>query len=152
MRFFHQGQFEGCKKRISPHLVRAPKAPVDSRIQRFYDRLLALLRRSILRDGQWQLLPCRPAWESNGSWDSFLAFAWQGAGNERLVMAVNFSSHNSQCYVQLPYVGLRGSQWIFQDQMDDAVYQRHGDDLAARGLYLDVAPWRYHVFTISEAP
>src|SRR5215831_12410660 len=29
LRFFHQGQFEGRRKRISPHLVRAPKEPTD---------------------------------------------------------------------------------------------------------------------------
>ena len=29
LRFFHQGQFEGRKKRISPHLVRGPEEPVD---------------------------------------------------------------------------------------------------------------------------
>ena len=27
LRFFHQGQFEGRRKRISPHLVRAPLEP-----------------------------------------------------------------------------------------------------------------------------
>jgi len=30
LRFFHHGQFEGRKKRISPHLVRAPLEPVDT--------------------------------------------------------------------------------------------------------------------------
>ena len=29
LRFFHQGQFEGRRKRISPHLVRAPLEPTD---------------------------------------------------------------------------------------------------------------------------
>ena len=29
LRFFHQGQFEGRKKRISPHLVRGPEEPID---------------------------------------------------------------------------------------------------------------------------
>ena len=31
LRFFHQGQFEGRKKRISPHLCRGPIEPVDQR-------------------------------------------------------------------------------------------------------------------------
>ncbi len=44
LRFFHQGQLEGRKKRISPHLVRAPEEPVDKEIEEFYDRLLAILR------------------------------------------------------------------------------------------------------------
>src|SRR5690606_25550713 len=28
LRFFHQGQFEGRRKRISPHLIRGPQEPV----------------------------------------------------------------------------------------------------------------------------
>ncbi len=44
LRFFHQGQFEGRRKRISPHLVRGPQEPVDRGLEQFYDRLLAVLR------------------------------------------------------------------------------------------------------------
>ena len=65
LRFFHQGQFEGRKKRISPHLVRGPEEPIDQRLEQFYDRLLAVLRQPVVRDGQWQLLECAPAWDGN---------------------------------------------------------------------------------------
>src|SRR5271167_3203846 len=44
LRFFHQGQFEGRKKRISPHLCRAPDEPVDPALRHFYDRLLTIMR------------------------------------------------------------------------------------------------------------
>ena len=35
LRFFHQGQFEGPKKRISPHLCRGPAEPVDQKLKQF---------------------------------------------------------------------------------------------------------------------
>src|SRR6185369_5886599 len=89
LRFFHQGQFEGRKKRISPHLVRAPLEPVDEKLKEFYDRLFAVLRQPIVRDGQWQLLECTPAWEGNWTNDCFLVYAWQGSKGESLVVAVN---------------------------------------------------------------
>ncbi|MGH3055152.1 MAG: alpha-amylase family glycosyl hydrolase, partial [Gaiellaceae bacterium] len=65
LRFFHQGQFEGCWKRISPHLCRGPAEPADQNLQQFYDRLLGVLRQPVVREGQWQLLECVPAWEGN---------------------------------------------------------------------------------------
>ncbi len=71
LRFFHQGQFEGRKKRISPHLVRAPQEPVDKTLQKFYDGLLEVLRQPTIRDGQWRLLECRPGTATGpgmGSW------------------------------------------------------------------------------------
>src|SRR6516165_10228888 len=52
LRFFHQGQFEGRKRRISPHLVRAPSESADAMLQQFYDGLLAVLRQPAFRDGQ----------------------------------------------------------------------------------------------------
>jgi glycosidase len=68
LRFFHQGQFEGRKKRISPHLVRAPEESQDKEIREFYDYLLAVLRMPILKSGEWQWLTCQPAWQENDSW------------------------------------------------------------------------------------
>ena len=59
LRFFHRGQFEGRKRRISPHLVRAPSEPGDAVLQRFYDSLLPVLRQPAVRDGQWRLLRVR---------------------------------------------------------------------------------------------
>src|SRR5205823_7368723 len=55
LRFFHEGQFRGRKKRISPHLCRRPDEPVDVDLAKFYDRLLAVLRQPLLREGRWQL-------------------------------------------------------------------------------------------------
>src|SRR5207249_3797735 len=96
LRFFHQGQLEGWMKRISPHLGRAPNEPVNEAIRQFYDRLLAVLRRPVVRDGRWQLLECAPAWEGNGTNDCFVAFAWHDDHNERLLVAVNYADHQSQ--------------------------------------------------------
>ena len=120
LRFFHQGQFEGRKKRISPHLVRGPQEPVDQRLEQFYDRLLAVLRQPVVRDGQWQLLECAPAWEGNWTWDCFLVFAWQGTGGERLLVTVNYAPNQSQCYVRLPFTDLGNGQWRLKDLLGDA--------------------------------
>jgi hypothetical protein len=150
LRFFHQGQCEGRKKRISPHLVRAPEEPVDENLENFYDRLLAVLRDPAVRSGGWQLLECVPAWEGNWTWDCFLAFAWPDLGDERLIVVVNYAPNESQCYVRLSFPDLGGHQWRFEVMLSDAQYDRDGDDLQSRGLYLDMAPWRYHVFRLRK--
>jgi hypothetical protein len=150
LRFFHQGQFEGRQKRISPHLVRGPEEPIDQPLTQFYDRLLAVLRRPVVRDGQWQLLECVPAWDGNWTSDCFLAFAWHSFGAERLLAAVNYASNQSQCYVRLPFTDLGNSQWRLQDMLGEATYDRDGNDLHARGLYLDVPPWQASVFVLTR--
>jgi hypothetical protein len=150
LRFFHQGQFEGRRKRISPHLVRAPLEPVDETLRQFYDGLLAVLRQPTVRDGQWQLLECRPAWDGNWTWDGFLVFSWEGPGAERLLVTVNYAPTQGQCYVRLPFDDMFGHPIRLQDRMSTAAYDRHGDDLVVPGLYLDMPPWGYHVFEMTR--
>jgi glycosidase len=150
LRFFHQGQFAGRRKRISPHLVRAPEEPIDERLAQFYDRLLRVLQDPVVRKCDWQLLECVPAWEGNWTWDCFLAFAWQGSAGERLLVAVNYAPNQSQCYVRLPFADLGNGQWRLQDRIGTSAYDRAGEDLQSRGLYLDLAPWCYHVFSLQK--
>jgi hypothetical protein len=150
LRFFHQGQLEGCRKRISPHLVRGPHEPVEAGLQQFYRGVLEVLRRPLLRDDAWRLLDCEPAWDGNWTHDCFIAWAWEPADGERLVIAVNYSDHQSQCYVRLPIEGLAGHAVELEDLMSPARYERSGDDLVARGLYLDLSAWTHHVFQLTR--
>jgi glycosidase len=149
LRFFHQGQLEGRRTRISPHLVRAPVEPRDEALARFYADLLAVLRRPALREGDWRLLDCAPAWEGNWTSGCFLAWCWQGPDEERLLVTVNYAPNQSQCYVRFSFPELAGRKVRLRDLMGSAVYDREGDELASRGLYLDVAPWASHVFELT---
>jgi hypothetical protein len=124
---------------------------VNSALRQFYGRLLDVLRRPVVRQGQWQLLECVPAWDGNGSSDAFIAYAWQNAAGAHLLAAVNNAPHHSQCYVRLPFPDLGGGQWRLQDLLGEARYDRDGNDLQSRGLYLDVPPWQSHVFEMRRA-
>ena len=150
LRFFHDGQFRGRRKRISPHLCRRPDEPVDSAVAKFYDRLLAVLRQPLLSGGRWQLLECTPAWEGNWTWDCFLAFAWQEQDGDRLLVMVNYTPNQSQCYVRLPFPDLGNGQWRLKDLLGDATYDREGSDLHAHGLYLDEPAWKASVFSLTK--
>jgi Alpha amylase, catalytic domain len=151
LRFFHQGQFEGRKKRISPHLCRAPEEPVNQELNQLYKRLLAVLRQPAVREGKWQLLECAPAWEGNWTWDCFVAYAWQGPSGERLLVTVNYAPNQSQCYLRLPFTDLSSGDWRLEDLIGNAVYNRNGADLQARGLYLDESPWKASVFSLTRS-
>jgi hypothetical protein len=64
-------------------------------------------------------------------------------------VAVNYAPQHGQCYVRLPYSDLSGKTVKLHDCMDpNFQYTRKGDDLARQGLYLDVPPWRAHVFNV----
>src|SRR5262249_34575018 len=126
---------------------------VDSRLAAFYDRLLAVLRQCVVREGEWQLVECTPAWDGNWTVDCFVIFAWQGAPNgndERVLVTVNYAPNQSQCHARLPFAGLDGHTWRLHDQLSDAVYDRDGADLLAHGLYLDEGPWQARVYKLTR--
>jgi hypothetical protein len=150
MRFFHQGQFEGRRKRISPHLVRGPVELVDDAVNRFYERLLAVIRKPVVRDGEWRQLECAPAWDGNATWDGFVACAWE-RGDERLLVAVNYAGTQGQCYLRLPFADLAGRDVRLNDLLSGARYERDGNMLASTGLYVDLPSWGSHVFEV-ESP
>ena len=150
LRFFHQGQFEGRRKRISPHLVRAPDEPLDQKLKQFYDWLLAVLRHDVVRNGDWQLLECVSAWAGNWTSDCFVAYFWQGADDEKLLVVVNYAPNQSQCYIRIPSTNLRDRQWRLEDLLSDARHDRDGNELESRGLYVDLSPWRAHVFAMTK--
>lgn len=148
LRFFHQGQFKGRRKRISPHLVRRPVERADVAVERFYERLLAVVSDTAVRDGDWRLLECVPAWDGNWTWDCCLAWLWKGRAGEQRLVAVNYAGNRSQCYVRLP---ASGRLVRFRDLMGSFTFERDGQDLDAQGLYLDMGPWGYHVFEMTDA-
>ncbi|MEO8498387.1 MAG: alpha-amylase, partial [Planctomycetota bacterium] len=150
LRFFHQGQFEGRLKRISPHLGRGPVESPHAELAHFYERLLAILRTSTVRDGEWQLLQCQPAWDGNWTHDNFVTFAWHNSPDDRVLVAVNYAPCQSQCRLQLPFADLPNSEWRLEDQLSSDVYDRDGCELQSAGLYLDMRPWQAAVYSLQR--
>src|SRR5262245_1584533 len=141
LRFFHQGQFEGRRKRVSPHLVRAPQEVRDDAVRRFYERLLVVLGHAPVREGQWRLHECLPAWDGNWTSDGFIAWSWEQGDGQRRLVAVNYAGTQGQCYVKLPFADLNGHTVRLVDLMSPASYERAGNDVVSTGLYLDLPPW-----------
>jgi hypothetical protein len=129
---------------------RAPE-PIDRGLESFYHHLLAAMQRPEVRDGQWELLRPLPAWDGNPTWRQFIAYRWQGPEG-RLLVAVNYAGQRGQCYVPLADSAILRQPTIrLHDLLHArATYERTGTDLVHRGLYLDVPPWRAHVFEILE--
>ena len=151
LRFFLDGQLEGRRVHVSPHLVRAPDEPVDERLARFYADLLAVLRDSTMRDGEWTLLECREASDGDETWRDCIAWSWSSPDG-RWIVAVNLSDHPSRCFVRLGGDEHRGTAVRLEDRMAGVVYERSGDDLTERGLYVERPPWGYHVLAMTIGP
>jgi len=130
------------------HVGRRPAEASDTGVRDFYNRLLRCLKRREVREGNWRLLECAPAWDGNPTWENFVAFVWETDERERLLVTVNYGPTQGQCYVRLPLPDLSGSTLMLGDLMSPVLYERDGNDLASRGLYLDMPAWGFHVFEV----
>ena len=108
-----------------------------------------MLRDTAVRDGTWRLVECVPAWDGNWTSDCYLAWTWTGRTGDQRLVAVNYAGNQSQCYVRLPPQG--AGVVGFRDLLNELAFDRDGHDLDARGLYLDMPAWDYHVFEMSTA-
>ncbi|MBU2650662.1 MAG: alpha-amylase [Bacteroidetes bacterium] len=146
LKFFHQGQFEGKTKRISPHLIRGPREEENLQIKQFYLKLLEVLNDKAFHEGNWRLLNCVSIWEGNHSFENYIAFLWEGPGNQIFLIPVNYSPYQSQCYVKLPEDLFNEGTWFLKDLFSGVVFERDGLELRERGLYLDEGGWKYYGF------
>jgi glycosidase len=148
LRFFQQGQLDGARVRLPVHLRRGPVEPRDPDVAAFYDRLLRIL----FRDGAWSLIAPQPAWTGNPSWQDFISYAWRAPDGARYLVVVNYSDHQAQCRLPLPFAGLEGGRFRLVDVMGSEVYCRDGGELIDPGLYIDLGAWRYNLFRLEAMP
>jgi hypothetical protein len=148
MRFFHDGQLEGRKMRVPMQLRRRAAEAVDIATSAFYQGVLDLLNEPVLHEGEFRLIEPLPAWDGNPTWDAFIAFTWTHRRDCRLI-AVNYGPSRGQCYLRFnaPAPGMVE----LRDRLGPALYQRNGQELRERGLYLDLPARAYHFFDVQPA-
>jgi hypothetical protein len=150
LRLVHEGQMQGWQIKLPVQLGRRVDEPTQNGLPDFYLALVRALADGVLHDGAWWLIDPREAWAGNASHQGFVLQQWWHNGEHRLV-AVNFSPAPGQCFVPLKLPEIGAAQWRFRDMLGPAEYVREEADLAARGLYLDMPGYAYHLFVMERA-
>ncbi len=149
MRFIHDGQLTGKKLRLPVQLARAPRERIDHRIEELYKLLLPIINSASVKHGTWNLLDVREAWPCNPTYDNFIAYLIEHP-LKTLLVAVNFASHRGQCFLRIPdRVWLKGTL-EFRDLLSHERLVRDASDIRERGLFLDCAEWKTHIFLIEH--
>ena len=145
-RLYYEGQLEGRKVRPPVFLGRRPQEPVDQALHDFYAKLLTTANQPLFHDGRWNLCE-RSGWPDNTSFQNLVAWVWRG-NQQGCLVAVNLSDSPLQALVELPWAGNRF--WDLTDVFSVVTYRRDGNDMASRGLYIELAPWAFNLFQFTE--
>jgi hypothetical protein len=138
---WHEGQFEGRRVRLPVFLGRRPPEPVDEDLLRFHLALLAAA--ASCRRGRWASCPAT-GWTDDQSCDQLLSWCWSD-GETRSLVVVNDSSSAATARLHVPWDDVAGQTWRLDDRMSGDVFTRGGDEIATDGLYVQLAPWGFHV-------
>jgi hypothetical protein len=148
MVMLHDGQEVGARIQPTVMMARRPEDPVDLEIAEFYRGLMAATDDEAFRLGHAVRIEPSSAWAGNGTNENIVARLWVGPHRSFRLVATNLSDAPAQCYIPLPMPEFAGRNVIFADALSDAHYIRPGDDILARGLYLDLPPYGRHLFHI----
>lgn len=145
-RLYYEGQLEGRKVRPPVFLGRRPHEAVDDALRDFYAKLLAAVNRPLFHNGLWGLCK-RSGWPDNGSFKNLVAWGWEWEkGDDRCLIAVNLSDAPLQALIQIPRTGNR--TWDLTEVFSGVSYRRDGNEMASRGLYVELAPWAFNFFRV----
>ncbi len=150
MRFYHQGQLEGRRRRLPVQLARAAEEPPDERCFRLYERLLRVSGDNIFHDGTWRLLFV--VGDGDGTHGNLVAYEWRRDETWKIVV-VNFSSGISGGLLPLsgglPLRGRTARELRLVDELSQSEQRVQVADLAVRGLTLRLQPFQAVVWSIS---
>jgi hypothetical protein len=150
MRFFYEGELDGRRARANMHLGRRVPEPRDEQLSAFYEKLLGVLRRPEVHEGNWRQLTPRQAWDGNGTFDNFVSGLWED-GDTRLLTVANYGDCQGQCYISVDVPALAGRRIVLADLLSDARYERDGREISTVGMYLDLPAWGRHAFEVRIA-
>jgi hypothetical protein len=151
MALWHDGQFTGRRAKLPVHINRQPDEPVDHSLAAFYRQLMVETRSPIYQHGKWRLFNLFPAWSSNITYDNMVAHGWVHEDEYRLII-VNLSGIRSQALVHLgAWHSIAERQWRLDDTLNGHSYVRSGDEMVNPGLFVDLEPYKSHVFRFVPA-
>jgi hypothetical protein len=151
MRFLHEGQLTGARRRLPVQLTRRAEEPAMPEVVGIYEQLLAKLPLAAVGVGSSEVLKPRAAWTENPTAEDIILVQWQCEPDSFDLVAVNFAAHQSQCYAPLTIPNLSGLDWRVRDLLGGDEFIRAGHDLASHGLYLDLPPYAASMFHFGSA-
>lgn len=145
------GQVNGYSKKLPIQLGRAPLQREDSELQEFYENLLDITSNDDFFGGKWRLCEIYPLNDNDNFYLSLLAYLWQFNNNNHLVV-VNYGAYSSKAHIKINGLEFGNGEWIFEDVLNKKIYLYDGKNIHDFGLFVELSPWKAHIFKLYHRP
>ncbi len=144
MRFYFDGQFIGEKVRLPVQLGRKPIEKPNESLSLFYEKLLHITKSEIFKYGDWTLLRPKSSWETDDSFKNIISYIWMYNNHYRLVV-INYSEKVASARINFETpVGM--IEIILTDLLNNKKYARNSSEIRNEGLYVQLGPFKSHIF------
>jgi len=130
MRFLHDGQLDGRKRKVPVQLRRRCAEPPDAAIVQMYQQLLAALAGTAVGQGKPRLLKPKRAVGGEPAPESVIAVLWESESRADLAL-INYCAHRVKCAPPLKYQ-VKGRRF----GSDDSSYEK-----GEGAVVFDLAPY-----------
>ena len=69
-------------------------------------------------------------------------------GEQARIIITNLSDEPAQSQIMIAMPGLAGREWLLRDLLNETQYQRSGDEILNKGLYVELQGYGYHLFEV----
>ncbi|MFX1237131.1 MAG: alpha-amylase family glycosyl hydrolase [Promethearchaeota archaeon] len=151
-RMIYEGQVLGHKIKLPVQLGRTPFEENDEILVQFYQSLLAVVPdKKMTKHGIWSLNTVIPISNNDNSHLNLISYQWKSNEIFQLIV-VNFSAYSSKGHVKMDKIDYNqnGEKIIFEDVLNDKIYTYNKNDIEKHGLYVELEPWKGHIFDIKR--
>ncbi len=146
MKLYYDGQFEGKRIKLPVQLGREPIEKPSARINKFYQKLLRIIKQEIFEKGLWNMLEPLPAGPGNDSYSNVLAWEWR-LDNERRIVIVNYSDVTSQSRLKFSTDSSK-NEITLNDLLNEQKYVRKVEEIVKLGLFVELKAYNCHIFSL----
>jgi hypothetical protein len=150
VRLIHDGQIYGYKIKLPVQLKRRPFEEKNGQVSDFYLNLLKAIPSQEFKNPNWSLCEVEPITKDDDSFLNIISYLWWESNNYRLVV-VNYSPNYSKAHVKISPFHFDTYKWRFTDLIDNKTFIHNGETLFKYGLYIELNPWKGHIFDIKKS-
>lgn len=149
-RLIYEGQMRGYEIKVPIQLRRNPTEDDNLDLMEFYNKLIKVLPKDQFGNAQWSLCKTKPISGDERSYRNLVVYQWWEDSKRRLIV-VNYSLRPAKAHIQIESLDYGNSKWEFTDLISEQKYTYFGENLSKNGLYVELAPWKGHIFDVTRA-
>jgi len=145
MKLINDGQCDGKLTKLPVQLGREPKEASNRDLRLFYDKVYSITQKDIFHTGRWEPIEPDPAWEGSTGNENILSWLWS-KDDDRILVIINYSDQSTQCSIKFDTKQFE-NEFPLKDLLNDIEYIRSAKEINNIGLYIDLEPYKSHIFS-----